>query len=218
MSRIAPLSGVAAVAILEAGLFSDPTPWVGAPSADIDRWFAHHSNVHWLVSAALIAVSALFFLIFTTTLCERFAAAGAARRTRSLLHGAGTTFAAAVLVGAGLYAAPAVTEVFGGARPITADVYRGLFGLYNGVLDVVGPVAALFLALAAAVSAFRVPALPRWLAVLSIPLALLMVTSAVAPMVGVGLWVLVTAITLAARPTRRAAVTGVAPDQVAVPA
>jgi hypothetical protein len=190
---------------------------VGAPTADIDSWFGHHSNVVWLTSATLIALSALFFAVFTATLCDRFAAAGASRFTRTLLHSAGTTYVAAVLVGAGLYAAPAVTEVFGGARPITADVYRGLFGLYNGVLDVFGPFAALLLAGTSAVAALRVRALPRWLAVVTFPLALLMVSSAVAPQVAVGLWVLMTSLTMVARPVQ-VEVRTPGHDGVAVPA
>lgn len=217
MSRIAPLSGVLAVILLESGLFSDPTPWVGAPSDEINQWFGNHSNAVWLTSATLIAVSSLVYAFFTAVLAERFAAAGASVRARSLLQGAGYTYSALVLVGAGLYAAPAVTEVFGGAAPITADVYRGLFGLYNGVLDVFAPFAALLLAVTAAATSFRVPVLPRWLAVTSIPLALLMVTSAVAPQTAVGLWVLMTSITLAARPVR-SVVRPTARDAVAVPA
>lgn len=216
MSRIAPLSGVLAVALLEAGLFTDPTPWVGAPSEEINQWSAHHSNAVWLSSATLIATSALVFAVFTAALCDRFATAGASRFTRSLLHTAGTMFATTVLVGAGLYAAPAVTEVFGGARPITADVYRGLFGIYNSVLDAFGPFAVLLLAVTAAVASFRVPVLPRWLAVVTIPLALLMVTSAVAPQIAAGLWVVITSATLAARPQSAPARTR-AHEAVAVP-
>lgn len=198
MSRIASLSGVLGVVLLEAGLFTDPTPWVGAPSTDIDRWFGHHSNVVWLASATLIAVSALLFAVFSAALGDRLAAADVSAHTRSLASSAGTAYAVTVLVGAGLYAAPAVTEVFGGARPITADVYRGLFGLYNGVLDVFAPFAVLLLALTTAAATFRTAALPRWHAIVSLPLALLMVTSAVAPQVAVGLWVLLTSVTLAA--------------------
>lgn len=216
MSRLTPLSGALAVGLLETGLFTDPTPWVGAPSTEINQWFGHHSNAVWLTSAALIALSALCFAVFSATLVERFAAAGASSLSRSVLRSAGTAYMVCVLVGAGLYAAPAVTEVFGGARPITADVYRGLFGLYNGVLDVFAPFAVMLLAVTAALAARRTGALPRWYAALSLPLALLTVTSAVAPQVAAGVWILITSVTLAAR----ADVTAVAPapETAAVPA
>ena len=202
-SRLAPLSGVAGIACLVAGLATDKAPTSSWSDARITSWYATHGNGEWLVSAYLIAAAAPFLLIFAGVVRQRLAAADASRIARSVLLGAGTAFAVTALVGAALYAGVPAARVFADAPAPSPDISRYLLGAAYGTLVMFSAFAAALFAATASFASLRSRAIPRWLAIAGLPLSLLMLANAVLPMAVITLWFLVTSITLAVRPHRQ---------------
>ncbi|MGZ4648817.1 MAG: hypothetical protein ACXVYC_21130 [Blastococcus sp.] len=206
-ARLAPLSGVAGIACLVAGLATDHAPTSSWSDARISAWYTTHGNGEWLVSAYLIAAAAPLLLIFAGGLGERLAAAGASRVSRSVLLGAGTAFAVTVLAGAALYAGVPAARVFAKAPAPSADISRYLLGASYGALVMFSAFAAALFAATVSIGSLRSRAIPRWLAIAGIPLSVLMLANAVMPMAVITLWFLVTSVTLTVRPLRTPAVT-----------
>ena len=217
-ARLAPLSGVAGIACLVAGLATDKAPTSSWSDARITGWYATHGNGEWLVSAYLIAAAAPFLLIFAGVLRERLATAGASRVSRSVLLGSGTAFAVTALVGAALYAGVPAARVFAKAPAPTPDISRYLLGASYGTLVMFSAFVAALFAATVSIGSLRSGAIPRWLAIAGIPLSVLMLANAVMPMAVITLWFLVTSITLTVRPLQPAAVSEhtVAREPVAV--
>jgi hypothetical protein len=205
-ARLAPLSGVAGIACLVAGLATDKAPTSSWSDARITDWYATHGNGEWLVSAYLIAAAAPFQLIFAGLLRERHATAGASRISRSVLLGAGTAFAVTALVGAALYAGVPAARVFAKAPSPSPDISRYLLGASYGTLVMFSAFAAALLAATVSIGSLRSRAIPRWLAIAGIPMSVLMLANAVMPMAVITLWFLITGITLTVRPLRATAV------------
>src|SRR4051794_41825970 len=88
-SRLAPLTGLAGIGCVVAGLATDQAPTSSWSDARISAWYATHGSGEWLLSAALIAAGAPFLLLFATTVADRLAAAGASARARALVVAAG---------------------------------------------------------------------------------------------------------------------------------
>jgi hypothetical protein len=196
-ARLAPLSGVAGIGCLVAGLATDKAPTSSWSAAQITAWYAAHGNAEWLVSAYLIAAAAPFLLIFTGVLRERMAS----RLSRSVLLGAGTAFAVTALIGAALYAGVPAARVFAKAPAPSPDISRYLLGASYGTLVMFSAFAAALFAATVSIGSMRSGALPRWLAIAGIPLSVLMLANAVMPMAVITLWFLVTSITLTVRPS-----------------
>ena len=212
-SRLAPLTGLAAIACIIAGLATDHAPTSSWPDARIEQWYTTHGNAGWFVSAYLIALGAPLMLTFVAVLRERLRQAGAGNLACTILSGAGTTFAATVLVGAGLYAAVPAAMTFTHSPAPSAAVSRYLLGASYGVLVMFSAFAAALVALTVSVTAMRVRALPRWLAVAGIPAAALMLANAALPMGIITLWFATTSIALTVkRPPLHT------PHEVAIPA
>lgn len=205
-ARLAPLSGVAGIGFLVAGLATDKAPTSSWSDARITSWYATHGNAQWLVSAYLIAAAAPFLLIFTGVLRERLAAAGASRVSRSVLLGSGTAFAVTALVGAALYAGVPAARVFAKAPSPSPDISRYLLGASYGTLVMFSAFAAALFTATASIGSLRSRAIPRWLAIGGIPASVLMLANAVMPMAVITLWFLVASITLTVRPLREPAV------------
>ena len=205
-ARLAPLSGVAGIGFLVAGLATDKAPTSSWSDTRITSWYATHGNAQWLVSAYLIAVAAPFLLIFTGVVRERLAASGASRVSRSVLLGSGTAFAVTALVGAALYAGVPAARVFAEAPSPSPDISRYLLGAAYGTLVMFSAFAAALFAATASIGSLRSRAIPRWLAIAGIPAAVLMLANAVMPMAVITLWFLVASITLTLRPLREPAV------------
>jgi MFS family permease len=205
-ARLAPLSGLAGVACLVAGLATDKAPTSHWSDARITQWYATHGNAHWLVSAYLIAAAAPFLLIFAGVLRDRLAAAGTSRIWGSVLLGAGTAFAVTTLVGAGLYAGVPAARVFTKAPAPSPDISRYLLGASYGTLVMFSAFAAALFAATVSIGSLRSRAIPRWLALAGIPASVLMLANAVLPMAVITLWFLVASITLTVRPVREPAV------------
>jgi hypothetical protein len=199
-ARLAPLSGLAGIACLVAGLATDKAPTSSWSDARITQWYATHGNGEWLVSAYLIAAAAPFLLIFAGVLRERLAAAGASRVVRSVLLGSGAAFAVITLVGAALYAGVPAARVFTKAPSPSPDISRYLLGASYGALVMFSAFAAAVFAASVSIGSLRSRAIPRWLAIAGVPASVLMLANAVMPMAIITLWFLVASITLTVRP------------------
>lgn len=194
--RLAPLSGLAAIGCVIAGLAMDAAPTSSWSAARITAWYSTHSLGHWFVSAYILAAGAPLFLLFVTSVLARMADAGADSRARTLVLASGITFAVTVLVGAGLYAAVPAGMTFSKAPAPSADVSRYLLGASYGVLVMFSALAASLFTASLSISSLRHRVLPRPLAILGIPAAALMLLNAVMPMAVITLWFTATSIAL----------------------
>jgi hypothetical protein len=207
-ARLAPLTGLAGIGCVVAGLATDQAPTSSWSDARISAWYSTHGNAEWLLSAALIAAGAPFLLGFAVVVADRLAAAGASARTRSLVTASGTAFAVTLVLGAALYAGVPAARVFTSSPAPSPDVSRYLLGAAYGALVMFSAFSAALFAGTVSVAALRHRATPVWLAVVGLPLAVLMLANALLPMAAISLWFLLASVTLAvARPrTGRAVV------------
>lgn len=194
--RLAPLSGLAGILCVVVGLAMDAAPTSSWSDAQITRWYADHGLAHWFVSAYVLALGAPLLLGFVAVARERMADAGVGNAARTLVLGSGLAFSVTVLVGAGLYAAVPAAMTFTHSPAPPAAVSRYLLGASYGVLVMFSAFAAALTALTVSVTALRVRALPRWLAVAGIPAAALMLANAALPMGIITIWFVTVSITL----------------------
>src|SRR3954471_16734643 len=173
-ARLAPLTGLAGIGCVVAGLATDQAPTSSWSDARISAWYATHGSGQWLLSGTLIAAGGPFLLLFATTVADRLAAAGASARTRSLVVAAGIAFAVTLVTGAALYAGVPAARVFAAAPAPSPDVSRYLLGAAYGGLVMFSAFSAALFAGTVSVAAIRHRATPRWLAVIGVPLAVLM--------------------------------------------
>jgi hypothetical protein len=217
-ARLAPLTGLAGIGCVVAGLASDQAPTSSWSDARISAWYATHGSGEWLFSAALIAAGAPFLLAFAVTVADRLAAAGASARTRSLVTASGTAFAVTLILGAALYAAVPAARVFTSSSAPSPDVSRYLLGAAYGALVMFSAFSAALFAGTVSVAAIRHRAMPTWLAVVGVPLAVLMLANAFLPMAAITLWFLLASVTLAVSRPRAGHVVAPAVRTQAVPA
>ena len=205
MNRLIWTGPVAAV-LLIAGLFEGNVE-TQAGDATITNWLATHGNGTWIAHAALSAASGVLLVLFGHALRARLGDGAAARLVPSLATVAG----AMVCIGAALFAAVPIGRVFEGAPDPDPSVYRYLSAAAASVMVIfLAPVCA---ALAATVGAagLAARAIPRWLAVTSVVMAVLMLASAfVAPLMVFGLWLVVSGVALGVGAPRRVRRTAVA--------
>lgn len=204
LSRCAPLTGAVAIGLVVAGLATDQAPTSSWPDDRITAWYATHGSGEWLLSAALLGLAAPFLLLFTATVVDRLARAGAGQVARSVVQGAGTAWAVVLLAGAGLYAAVPAGRTFASAPAPDAAVSRYLLGASYGTLVMFSALAAACFAAAVSVAGLRSGALPRWLAVAGLPLSVLMLANALLPMAVITVWTLAASATMAATSPRAA--------------
>lgn len=197
--RLAPLSGLAGIVLVVAGLGSDRAPTSSWADARIVHWYATHGVGQWLLSAYVLALGAPFLLVFTAVVRDRMAELGVADRPRSLVLGAGTAYAVLVIVGAGLYVAVPAAMTFSHAPAPSPDVSRYLLGAGYGVLVMFSALVAAVFAFVVSVVSLRSGLLPRWLAIGGIPASVLMLANAVMPMAVITLWFVAASVALAVR-------------------
>ena len=202
--RLTPLTGLAGIGLLIAGLATDTAPTSSWPDAHIEHWYAHHSLGHWLLSAYLLAAAAPFLLAFTAEARARIAEYGAGGRSQALVLGSGVAFAVTVLTGAGLYAAIPAAMTFSSAPAPGADISRYLLGAAYGTLVMFSAFAAALLAATLSIASLRHHALHRWVAVTGIPASLLMLANAALPMGVITLWFAAASVSLTVRRTATA--------------
>lgn len=199
MSRLTGLLGVAFAVTYTGGLFMDNGPSQDLSDAATQQWYATHNLHQWLLSSAIIAVAGLFAIGFAVMLHRRIALPGNDRGAGTTIVVAGGVAAALVLIGAALYGTIPAQHTFNGTLPPSADVSRALFGASYAAMVLVAPLAFAVMMGAVAVLGWRYRTLPRWLAVVTVPLALLQFANAVAPMMPLVLWSLLIGFTLTLR-------------------
>lgn len=159
LDRMLALSGVAAIAVLLAGIFAAPTPpQPGDPIEAIRAYYVDHSaGVRWYVFAS--ALSAALLVVFVSALASamrRVPSAGDTTPTAVL--GAGVLALAATLAGIASFGVLASGTV-ATAGP---DVVRAVFDLGNMSYNVGDFMLASLVAFPAVLS-LRADFLPRWL-------------------------------------------------------
>ncbi len=115
------------------------------------------------------------------------------------MSAAGAAAAAVVLAGAALYGTIPAQHTFNNAVLPTPAVSRIMLGTAYAAVVLVAPLAFGLMMAAVSVLALRHRSLPRWLAILGFPLAVLQLANAVAPMAALVVWSLLVGITLALR-------------------
>lgn len=217
-SRLAPLSGLLGIVLLDMGWFWDPA----APLDQSDRatasWYASHGNGAWLVAAALATLAVPCFWVFSSYVTARITAAGGSVRARKVVSVASRTFALSVLIVGPLYAAVPLTRVLTDVGDPSPAVSRFVGAAEFSEFILLSTLAAVVFAVSVSVAGWSTRAVPRWLSVAGIPLALIMLANPVLPMAGITLWFLLASITLAVRPLRDGAVRTGSRDALAVPA
>jgi hypothetical protein len=213
--RLSPLTGIAGVACVVAGLALDRAPTSQWPDAQITQWYSTHGRSLWFVSACLVALGAPLLLAFTAILRDRLDHSGASRLAGGLVSGSGIALAVTYLVGAGVYAAIPAAMTFSKAPAPDPSTSRYFLGASYGILVMFSAFAAALLAVTVSVTAQRTRALPRWLAIAGVPTGALMLLNAVMPMAVITLWFLVVSITMTVR--QRSAVVTAPLARAAIP-
>lgn len=193
--KLLPLSGVAAVLLmLAAFIIGGESPEADDSLRDVVSYYTDNdSDVQW--ASALLALGAFFFLVFSTTLSDRF---------RRLRPGASTaarlTFAGGIVFTVG-------TTIFAGLSFTAADVAEdiapsGLQALNALSMDMFFTVAvgtAAFM-LGAGIASLKSELLPKWLAWVAIVIGVLALTPAgFIAFLALGVWSLVVSVILAMR-------------------
>ena len=188
-------SGPVAAVLLIVGLFESNIETSSTDGA-ITAWLITHGNVSWLAHSFASTLAAVALVVFAHALRARVGDDTAG----SLVVSMSTLAAAMLAVGAALFAAVPVGRVFEGAPQPDPSTYRYVLSAAASVMVIfVSPIAA-GMAASAGVGLLRSRTAPRWVAITSIVLAVLMLLSAfVAPLMVFGLWLLVTGVALGVR-------------------
>ena len=195
--RYAPLTGVAAVVLWVIGVIIGESG--GARPEDeraenILAWYADNENT--IITSELIYVlGVLFFIWFLGSLRSRLVAVeGGTGRVSSIAFGSGLLVALAMIIGA----AALIQPTFADEGELSGEAAQAMSTLSDGMFGVV-EVTLIPMLVATALVILRHGTLPRWLAWVSLLLALLL---AIIPIGWLGvifgfpLWVLVTSVLL----------------------
>ncbi len=204
-SRLAPLTGTAALILLVGALASDDLPDSRASASDLAAWFATHGTTTYLARTLVIALAGVLLLVFAAVLADRAAAAGASSTTVRVLQNAGTGWAVLTMTGGALSAAVPVTLAFYDPAPPSPEMYHFLSGAGYAVLVTVCAFAAALTALTLSVASLRTGLLPRWLTYAGLPAALLMLANLLLPMAVITLYFLAVSLVLVRRKAVRPA-------------
>jgi hypothetical protein len=211
--RRAVLSGAAGIVLFDVAWFWDPAaPFL--PDRRLAAWYAAHGNGAWLAAGALTILAAPFFLVFAGAVRDRLAAGGASPLQQRVVHGALRGFAIAVLVFGAVYAAIPAARIFTDVGAPSGDVSRFAGSTEFSVWMILSSVLAGTFAVGLAAAAFRARAVPRWLGVVVLVLAVPSVANPLFPMAGISLLFLVVSITLAVSRPAPARAAAAPPTQV----
>ena len=199
LPRFSPLTGVAGIGCVVAGLALDRAPTSQWPDAQITQWYGTHGRFLWFVSACFIALGAPLLIAVTAVVRDRLERSGASRFAGQLVSGAGLALAVTYLVGAGVYAAVPAAMTFSSAPAPDPSTSRYFLGASYGILVMFSAFAAALLATSVSVTALRTGGLPRWLAVAGLPAGALMLLNAVMPMAVITLWFAVVSVAMCSR-------------------
>jgi hypothetical protein len=208
--RLAALSGAAGIVLFDVAWFWDPAaPFLS--DRGIASWYAANGSGAWLAAGVLTMLAAPFFLVFAGAVRDRLAAGGASPLSQRLAHGAVKGFGIAVLVFGAVYAAIPAARTFTDVGAPSGDVSRFAGSAEFSVWMLISSALAVTLAVGLAAAAFGSRAVPRWLGVVVLVLAVPSLANPLFPMAGISLLFLVVSITLAATRPVRATVAHPAP-------
>jgi hypothetical protein len=195
--RLAPLDGIAAVVFWVAGVIvlQGPAdqPDTDAPPARALEFFEEQDGSI-LLGTFLFIVGTLFFLWFLGLVRAQLGPAeGGTRRVSSIAYAAGVATAIALLLMPAVHATGAINK--NNLSPEAAQVYLGLGVTFFYAAELA---AAVFL-LATGLTAFSTGALPKWLAWISLVLALWLLIVPIgwaALLYGFPIWLIVVSVLL----------------------
>jgi hypothetical protein len=190
-----PLAGVLAAVTFVAGLLCIvSSPDNSDSDAKVLAWYADQGHrLTNLIGAYLLAACGLFILWFGAGLRQRLRAAeGPGGRLSSVALGGAILLAGMLWVGAAAAAAISGAKSFGGVRgPESADVARFLPQVGYAAILLFGMFGAIALIDAASLVALRTGVLPRWLALLGLLCAVVLLFGVVfLPMVALPIWLI----------------------------
>lgn len=189
-------SGPAAAVLLVVGLFESNIE-TSRPDHDITAWLAGHGNTGWLAHATASAVAAVLLIVFGQALRERL---GRETAAGALVASLATAAGAMVGLGAAVFAAVPIGRVFESAPDPDPSTYRYLSAAAAAMMVIFVAPACAALVATTGIAGMRIGTLPRWLGVVSVVLAVVIVASAfVAPLMAFVLWLLVTGVALGVR-------------------
>jgi hypothetical protein len=198
--RWAALSGIVFVILMLTGAaFVIDVPKADASAQEIAAYLGDSGNhTRNVVGAYIWVLGGLAFLGFLSGLRSVLRGAeGDPGTLSSVVFGAGVVFTAVWSVSAATLASVAYAVEFSGAPVSNPDIVRVLPPLGSLLLLLGGGFAGILVTLATSALIFRTGVLPRWLAWLGIPVAILVVVDVtymnILPFVG---WVLVASIAL----------------------
>ena len=197
--RLAPTTGVAAVVLWIIGavlLFKDD-PGSGAAPGEVAAHFADNDG-QLLLGAFLFMLGVAFFLWFVGTLRAHIAAAeGGVTRTAGILF-AGGVATASMLFGLVAPTAAGALQAQNDDRPPSPSAADALWNLGDGFF-LAAEVAAIVLVAATAVAVLRTGVFPRWVAWVSLVLAIWLLIAPIgwlALLFGVPAWTLLVSLLL----------------------
>ncbi|PRZ32740.1 hypothetical protein CLV47_12613 [Antricoccus suffuscus] len=188
LQRMAPLTGLLGLGGIFAGLWTMDSPGGEMTDPQLHQWFATHSMLHWMLSAIGFGLGGIFLLIFTAVLVARQEIVGAGAVGRHLTLVAGTAWGILTVAAAAMFAAVPSAQMFMGPQAPNGDTFRLGGGLFYGTLTLFCAFAAALLAVTLSITSLRTGLLPRSLAWIGIPAAVLMLTNVFLPMAIITLW------------------------------
>lgn len=199
LTRLAPLTGVLAIGAIVASLASDSLPDSTSDDMTLATYVAAHGAAGWFAMATGIAIGGALLLVFTAVVDARLAEAGVGPITRGVAQTPGTAWGTLVLLGGALEGVVPIKLIFYSPGAPSAALYPYLNAMSYSVLVSVCAYAAALLTVALSVAALRTGVLPRWLAVVGFPAALLMLANILLPMSMITIYMIITCITLTVR-------------------
>lgn len=202
-ARVAGIFAILFVVLMVVGSFIGfNTPGGEDPDQDwLDYFEDDEKMVMAIVSAYLIVLAAIAFLVFAVAMYQRFRAAEEGNSGLPLLMLVMSVgWAVPLAIGGLLTAAIAGGIKLGGASDPSPDVARWIDQLGFGIMLVAGGLSAAAMAAVTGILIMRTKALPAWLGYFAFVAALAMCAAAIfIPMIIFALWMLVMGIVLVSR-------------------
>jgi hypothetical protein len=198
LSRFAPLTGLAGIAGVIAGLALDNFPDGSFDDAAVAHWFDVHGTTRWIISGSAICLGGTLLLVFAAIVATRVDESGAGPVTRRLTMVSATAWAVFTMLGGALWISGPVAVKMFDTKP-TASLMN-LAGPAYAVLVTIAAFAAALLAIALTTASRQTGLLPRWLTRAGYPAAALMFTNVVLPMAVITLFFAAATIALSRRP------------------
>lgn len=200
LRRWVGLGGLALVVVLLISIFATPEPPDATASSAKVAMFVHDHRPGLYLSAYLTALAVLMATVFLWYLRDVVAPAAPGRRLANLGFAGGLLF----VVG-GIYAAGTAFAMADVAKNADPTVLQTLNIFSEGVDNFAGAATALMMG-ATSLAILRSRALPSWLAYVGLVLAVASFAIPLLGLLGVGIWLLITSITVLV-PSRKPSVT-----------